>query len=331
MKFLVTGGIERKENPNYSEGRGFEEARLSILDFKNKKINKLISLSESDDSFEKSNYPKTNPSILFTAATHDGDTLWLCTETEVFDYAYPSMKLRRKVSYPCFQNIHHVAPYKDKYIAVVSTGLDMVVLLDRQKLEIGRLINVEGKTPWHRFDSKIDYRLVHSTKPHDAHPNYFFILDGEMWATRLKQQDAINLNDFKKSIHIGGAGVHDGHVMGECIYFTCVYGEIIVVDRKTLQVRERIDLKMLEGVDRPLGWCRGIAFDKEFAYVAFGRLRPTKFRENISWARDFLAGRVSITKTRIVCYNLKTREKVDEYIMPKNELSAIYSIIPENK
>ena len=331
MRFLVTGGIERKENPDYSEGRGFEEARLSVLDFKNKKIIKLISLSENDNNFEKNNYSKTNPSILFTAATRHGNTLWLCTETEVFDYAYPDMKLRRKVSYPCFQNVHHVAPYKDRYIVVVSTGMDMVVLLNRENLGIERLINVEGKAPWHRFDPRIDYRLVHSTKPHDAHPNYFFTLDDEMWVTRLKQQDAINLNNPEKSIQIGGAGVHDGHVIGEYIYFTCVYGEIIIVDRKTLQVIERIDLKILEGVNRPLGWCRGIAFDGDFAYVAFGRLRPTKFRENISWARDFLAGRASITKTRIVCYNLKTREKIDEYIMPKNELSAIYSVIPENK
>ena len=326
--YLVTGGVERAKNLDYSEGRGFESAKLLRLDVNNQKQEELIVLTEQSENYKKANYPDEYPNLLYTACTLVDNKLWLCTETEIFEYEYPSLKLLRSTSHPFFQNVHHVTPIRDK-IAVVSTGLDMLVLLNRDTLEPESLINVEGKDTWHRFDNNVDYRKVHSTKPHDCHPNYVFLHNGDIWVTRLKQQDVININDPRQKITIGGAGVHDGIVIGDYIYFTCVYGEIVIVNSHTLKVEERIDLKKVEGVDRPLGWCRGICVENNIAHIAFGRLRATKFRENISWARDVLTGRIAITKTRVVVYDIVKKEKINEYVMPKNSLSAIYSIIPE--
>lgn len=322
---MLTGGMERKKNANYGDGKGFESAKLLRLDMNSKTLTDLVVLDEAGQ-----NYPDDSASLLFTAATLDGDRLWLCTETEIFEYSYPELKLLRTASYPCFQNVHHVTPIGDK-VAVVSTGLDLVAILSKETLVLEKVINVEHKDPWHRFDSKVDYRKVHSTKPHDSHPNFLLSLNGQMWVTRLIQKDVINLDDPSQRIEIGGAGIHDGHLIGDLLYFTCVYGEIVIVDTKTFKVIERIDLKVVEGVNRPLGWCRGLAVEDNVAYVAFGHLRPTKVKENISWARDILSGRSNITKTRIVAYDLEKRCKLDEFILPPGSINAIYSIICEPK
>ncbi len=323
--FLLTGGMERKKNANYGDGKGFEAAKLLRLDMGSKILTELIVIDEAGE-----NYPDDSPSLLFTAATLDGDSLWLSTETEIFEYSYPELKRLRTASYPCFQNVHHVAPIGDK-IAVVSTGLDLVAILSRETLELEKIVNVEYKEPWHRFDGLVDYRKVHSTKPHDSHPNFLIPLNNQLWVTRLVQKDVVNLDDPTQRIEIGRAGVHDGHLVGGFLYFTCVYGEIVIVDAKTFKVIERIDLKEIEGVNRPLGWCRGLALEDNIAYVAFGHLRPTKVKENISWARDILRGRSNITKTRVVAYDLNKKCKIDEFILPPGSINAIYSVICEPK
>jgi len=56
---------------------------------------------------------------------------------------------------------------------------------------------------WSRFSPLVDYRRVQSTKPHRAHPNFLFVLDGEPWVTRAHQMDAICLRDHSKRIDIG--------------------------------------------------------------------------------------------------------------------------------
>ncbi|MCF6218074.1 MAG: hypothetical protein L3J94_04810 [Gammaproteobacteria bacterium] len=321
--FLLTGGLERRKNANHGDGRGFESAKLLRLNMNSKTLTDLVVLDDA-----KINYPDESPNFLFTAATLDGDSLWLCTETEIFEYSYPELKLKRTASYPCFQNVHHVTPIGTK-IGVVSTGLDLVAILSRETLALERVINVEDKDPWHRYDSTVDYRKIHSTKPHDCHPNFLLYLNNSIWVTRLVQKDVVNLEDFTQKIDIGGAGIHDGHLIGDFLYFTCVYGEIVIVDVRTFKVVERVDLKQIEGVNRPLGWCRGLAIEKNVAYVAFSHLRPTKVKENISWTRDILSGRSHITKTRIVAYDLEKKCKIDEFILPPGSINAIYSIICE--
>jgi len=327
--YLVTGGLERSKNPDFLEGRGYDTGKIIRLDIENQKTEDLVVFNEQSKLFDKANYPDEYPNILMTAGAVKGDAIWISSESEIFEYSYPQFELRRRVSLPCFQNIHHVNVLENN-IAVVSTGLDMIVLLDMETLEPESFINVEGKDAWHRFDKNVDYRKVHSTKPHDCHPNYVFEFNGDIWVTRLKQQDVVNISNPKQKIAIGGGGIHDGIVKDGYIYFTCVVGEIVIVNATTLKVENRIDLRKIEGTDRPLGWCRGISIEDNIVHVAFSHLRPTKIRENISWARDVLTGGIAITKTRVVGYDINKKEKIGEYIMPKNSISAIYSIIPEN-
>ena len=318
--FLVTGGQERNDNVEYEGWRGSCAGKLLRVDCSNGAIEELVTINTGGE-----NYPDENPNLLITSSTLDGSSLWLCSETEVFEYSYPQIELKRKVSHPCFQNIHHVAPYKNS-IAVVSTGLDLVVILSKETLEIVSYHNVEGKDAWHRFDPEQDYRKVHSTKPHDCHPNLIFNLNNELWVTRFVQKDAVKLHDVSDSIRVGiDCGIHDGHVIGDEIYFTSVDGDI-----NTKKIKDRISLRDIEGVTIPLGWCRGLHVEGNIVYVGFSHLRPTKLLDNVRWARNFIISKGSLTRTRIVAYDIKKKIKIGEYFMPKGSISSMYSIIKES-
>ncbi len=320
-KFLVTGGLQRKDACLRGEGHRFEKARLLAVDYDAGETRILIDY-EGVPEF----YPEETPNILFTAATLSGDKLYLCSETEIFVYSYPSMTLQKKTSHPFFQNVHHVTPVLG-YIAVASTGLDLVVLLDQATLEPVKFINPLGKDPWHRFSSEVDYRKVNSTKPHDVHPNFVFENDDQIWVTRFNQRDAVCIDDPSKRIDIGIERIHDGHVIDDYVYFTSVNGCIVVANRFTYKVEEIIDLNLIEKKDIPLGWCRGMALIDGIAYVGFSRLRKTAIKENINWALKYL-GVGRMLDTRISAYDLTDKKKVGEMVLPDDASNAIYSILP---
>ena len=74
-----------------------------------------------------------------------------------------------------------------------------------------------------------------------------------------------------------------------------------------------------------LGWCRGILVDGDRVWVGFSRIRPTRFRENVSWiARGFQRDR----GTHIGCYDLEQGTCLTEIDLEPTGLSALYSILP---
>ena len=130
------------------------------------------------------------PAVLFKSATLQGDKLYTCTSTEVLVYELPSFRLDHYISLPCFNDLHHVCPTQQGTLLVAVTGLDMVLEITTT----GRLVrewSVLGEDPWARFSRQTDYRKVPTTKPHRSHPNHVFVLDQEVWVTRLHQRDAI--------------------------------------------------------------------------------------------------------------------------------------------
>ena len=319
--FLVTLGEQSETYFKLAEGHRFKAAKLLRIGT-DQKIETLINYEGN-----KENYPDKYPNILFTAATLSNDKLYLCSETEVFVYSYPSLHLEKKASYPFFQNCHHVALIGGN-IAVVSTGLDMIILLDGATLEPKSFYNALGKDPWHRFSSEVDYRKINSTKPHDSHPNYVFEIHDEVWITRFNQKDAICLTDPEKRIDIRCERVHDGHVVGDHVFFTCVNGFIVIANIHTLKVEEIVNLNEIEGAGRPLGWCRGLAIDENILYIGFSKLRATKIRENIRWLLNY-TGVKQHFGTRIVAYDIVEKKKIGELKMPKGTTNVIYSIISE--
>jgi len=234
-------------------------------------------------------------------------------------------------SHPCFNNIHSVAVHGDE-LYVTSTGLDMVVVLNKYDGSIIRYLNAEGKPIWHRFSPDSDYRKQHSTRPHDCHPNYVFWVDGEPWVTRCTQEDAVQLGNPRKKIDVSGSkkpiSVHDGIVKGGQVFFTSVDGAIVVADTKTLQPIETINLYSLKGYVGLRGWCRGLYISGDVLYVGFSRLRKTKRMEKLEWVNRFLKRGETVDECSILAVDYKQPRILSDYRIPSNMLDGIYSILP---
>lgn len=265
-----------------------------------------------------------DPVILFKSGTVQDGKLYVCTQTEALIYALPDFERVGYISLPCFNDLHHVRPTPEHNLLIANTGLDMV-------LEVtpgGQVVREWGmldEDPWARFDRTIDYRKGISTKPHQSHPNHLFYFGNEIWATRFQQKDAISLTRPGRRIAIGVERLHDGVPYNGMIYFTAVNGHIVVANQATLRVEELIDLGKLHDEQIMLGWCRGIMLEGNRALVGFSRLRPTKFRENVSWVKN---GFKHIAPTRLACYDLAQRRCLFEIELERHDLNAVFSIFP---
>jgi len=267
-------------------------------------------------------------SIVFKSGTLAGDTLYVCTSTEVLIFKVPAFQQVGYVSIPCFNDLHHVVPAQDGALLVANTGLDMVVKVSRS----GELLNawsVMGEDPWSRFSRDIDYRRVETTKPHKSHPNFVFELNDETWVTRFRQRDAISLNGSGGRINIAVQAPHDGLLHDGKIYFTSVDGRVVIADPASLQVERVIDLKEINGQNTLLGWCRGLLpLDERRLWVGFSRIRKTRFKENVLWVRSTLQNGMSEAPTHIGLYDLEQKRCMQEFDLEPHGMNLIFSIFP---
>lgn len=208
---------------------------------------------------------------------------------------------------------------------VADTGLDLVVEISTTG-EVLREWSAVGEDTWERFSREVDYRKVLDTKPHKAHANFVFQLGEEVWVTRFHQRDAISLTQPGRRIEIGVQRPHDGHVVGDWIYFTTVDGRMVVANRQTLRVEEIFDLNAIDNPQkRVLGWCRGVAvLEKEKVWVGFTRIRSTKFKENLLWAKHGFEAKNK--PTHMTLYDLRSKKSLDEIDLEPYELAALFSI-----
>ncbi|HEV7518099.1 MAG TPA: hypothetical protein VGR07_17505 [Thermoanaerobaculia bacterium] len=282
--------------------------------------------------------PDWNPSHTFKAATLSGDTAYLCTQTEVLLCDFPSFRIRQVISHPCFNDLHHVTPGPDGTLWVAVTGLDAVARLSAAG-EILELAGTLGQDPWERFSPDVDYRKVATTKPHRSHPNHLFFLDGRPWVTRFEQRDAIPLHgdDAPFALGAAGAGVHDGHLAGDHLYFTAVNGRVVrfhLGDRRGRgggrgRQAECFDVHSLTRQDGgPIGWCRGLLPLGPSAWVGFSRIRYTTLRQNLSWLRHgFRSGAYHAQRpTRIALYDLDRPRLREEIDLEAAGMGAVFSI-----
>jgi len=267
-------------------------------------------------------------SIVFKAGTLIGDILYACTSTEVLVFKLPDFQRIGYVSLPCFNDLHHVAPASNGDLLIANTGLDLVVKVSCE----GELIaewSVLPESPWSRFSRTTDYRKIASTKPHHSHPNFIFELNGEVWATRFRQRDAICLNDSRRRIDIALESPHDGLVVGERIYFTLVDGRVAIVNARSLRLEEVIDLKQIDGQGALLGWCRGLLpLDERNIWVGFTRIRKTQFRENILWVKNVFQNGMREKPTHIALYDLVHKRCMQEFDLEAHGMNLVFSIFP---
>jgi hypothetical protein len=271
------------------------------------------------------------PCIVFKAASIEGNRAYLCTQTEILICDFPSFAIRNIISLPCFNDLHHVAVAPDGRLFAAVTGLDAVAELTADG-KLLRLVSVIGGSVWDRFSPTVDYRKVATTKPHVAHPNFIFFLDGAPWVTRFEQRDAIPLDgkaNGRNSFELGEERVHDGHIAGDCIYFTTVNGRILRFDLASGK-RQSFDLNTMGSCyrDRPLGWCRGILPCSDKAWIGFSRIRYTALRHNLDWVRRGFrhAERHPPAPTRVACYDLSSLKLLDEIDLEEQGMNTVFSI-----
>lgn len=323
MKFLLTGGGQRDNAAWSQEWKHYERAMVVSLDWVSGKKDVVI-----DYTTPLEYLAEKNANIVFKAGSIIDDKLYLCTQTEVMIYEYPSLKLIKHLTCTFFNDLHHVTAIGE-HLVVVSTGLDMVIYFDKDYKPV-RFYNVLGKEPWHKYSMEIDYRKIVTTKPHESHPNYVFSIGGDVWVSRFEQKDAVLLDDINQRMNIATERIHDGIVHNEYVYFTTVNGTVSKVDQKTMETVDVYDLNAVISDERPLGWCRGLHVEEDRIFVAFSSLRSTKLRENLAWIKKGFRVKkdnMRALPTRIVEYDLTTRSIVKEVNISDLGMTAIFSIL----
>jgi hypothetical protein len=270
-------------------------------------------------------------SIVFKSGTLAGGILYVCTSTEVLIFKPPGFRRLGYISLPSFNDLHHVAPAHDGNLLIANTGLDMVLKITRAG-EVQQEWSVLDESPWSRFSRGVDYRKVETTKPHQSHPNYVFELEEKVWVTRFHQRDAICLEDRAKRIPIEVQQPHDGLLVGEGLYFTTVDGKIIIANPKTLQVERLIDLRTFSNDKTLLGWCRGLLpLDERRIWVGFTRVRKTRFKENILWAKTLLSEGAVESPTHIALYDPADNRCLREIDLEPYGMNIVFSIFPASR
>lgn len=269
----------------------------------------------------------TDDPILFKSATRRDDRLYCCTQTEVIVYSLPDLVELAYVSLPWFNDVHHVVPTPSGTLLVAVSGLELVLEVTLGGEIVGEW-NVLGENTWRLRSPDVDYRQGVDLKPHRAHPNYIFFIDGEPFATRFECRDAISLHDPRRRIDIGGERVHDGVIHDGMVHFTTVDGTVVVVDPTTLRVTARHKLQrrfQRPGTDVVSGWCRALHFDDEHCWVGFSRIRPTRLRHTVAWIRS---GGAEHAPTRIARYRTSDWTCDAEIDLEPYGLNAVFSVVP---
>lgn len=327
MKSLYVLGGQRKSSPlSRQEKRHFQKGVIVRVDPETGDAKVCAEhVSPPDVRAEE-------PAIIFKSCTLQGDRLYACTQTEVLIYSFPDFERVGYLSLPLFNDVHHVRPTANGTLLVVNTGLDMVLETTLEG-EVVREWNVLGEDPWERFSRDVDYRKVASTKPHKAHPNHVFFLDEDIWVTRFEQKDAVCLTRPDGRIPIDIERPHDGLVHGDSVYFTTVDGHVVIADRTERRVKEVIDLNGIHDRSEALGWCRGLMVDGSKVWVGFSRLRPTKFKEAVSWVKHGFnsVGAYNTSPTHIACYDLAEKKCLDEIDVEPFGLNTIFSVFAESE
>jgi hypothetical protein len=318
----VTGARQRARIGH--EWEAYDEAVVLRIDLATRDIERFFAYTSPPEV-----RADPDPSLVFKCGSIIENRLLLCSETEVFNLDLRTKEISDYISLPCFNDVHHVAMLREGQYLIANTGLDMVLEVFADGT-IGREWGVLNSNVWDRFSRDVDYRKIPSTKPHLAHPNYVLLHEGEIWTTRFKQRDVVCLTKQIDPIHIGFAGPHDGLRHGDGIYFTTVDGHIVEIDAVTLRTRRAIDLNDIEGTTAPLGWCRGLLVVDDLAWVGFSRLRPTRLRRNVRWAKRGLRRRSSyeMRPTRLAAYDLERSVLLDEINLEPYEFNAVFSILP---
>ncbi|PCJ27274.1 MAG: hypothetical protein COA96_03565 [SAR86 cluster bacterium] len=325
-KFIITGGKQRTPGHDTVEWNGYDRAVSLIFDEQNLKATPFFEYTSPAEHMPI----EADASITFKSASIKDKFLVISTSTEIMKVSLDSRKLDSIVSLPIFNDVHHAFINTNGNYIVTSTGLDAVF----EVTDAGEVVNewsASDSNIWEKFDDKIDYRKVLTTKPHPIHPNHCTEIEKEYWVTRFEKQDILNLCT-RESISIPFGRPHDGLLADDSAYFTHVNGIISKIDFSNRKVEELFDVNAIYSGKKSLGWCRGLCLTSDHEMIlGFSRLRSTKYEDAIHWAKRLLTDSASYygcKPTRLAKYDFKKNVLVWEFDLEPHDINAVFSILP---
>jgi len=325
-KYLVTGGRQHKGAKARTDWFCYEEALILAFN-PSGEVETCVAYRTPDEI--RPDDPKAN--IVFKAGSIDGNRMVVCTQTEILVYSIPDFERLDYITHPWLNDAHHAIINNVGHFVVANSGLDQVLEIDGAGAVVQEWSVLPDEDTWLRFDRSIDYRKIVTTKPHRSHPNYVLEHDGELWVSRFSQKDLFCLTDQTRRLEIGIQSVHDGNMLGDRIYMTTVDGHIVIGDLNEDRIVKVHDLNAMSRTDKTLGWCRSIhIIDADHVLVGFSRLRPSKIRENLQWAKHKIGMREKSGRlpTRVACYNLAEENMEWDINLEEHGLNAVFSILP---
>ena len=342
--YLLIGGEAGLAPSTPSEWTAFVAGKALLLDLESGELRERLRYVTPEE-----NRCPTGDNILFKSASLNGDRLTLVTETEVLTLAWPSLEPMANFSHPWMNDVHHALPLEEGGHLVMSTGLDLVLRLDRDGQVAARWYVGRGRL-WDRFEQQKDYRQVRSTQPHHAHANHLALVGEDLWVTRYRDQDALVIPGVRGhsgfdelptdlASHKFPAGPHDGIPQNGLIWFTTVDGGLHGLDAAGSTVRS-VDLNDAYGHGEGLGWCRGLRWTSDDqVLVGFSALRHQRYGTLIDRGRA--RARMILRKgawqsplpseaSRVVHFDLSSSKPraLAEFEVEASGLRDIFSILP---
>lgn len=324
-RFVLTGGRQRSGATDTT--RMCDAAVVLELDTDDRSVRTRL-LYESPADVRAG----ADASVLFKSGHATAEHVYLCTTTEVLVCDAADLdRVVHYVSLPCFNDVHHVRPAATAgNLVVVSTGVDTVYEIDPAGAVHSAWPVVDGAAE--AYDPSVDYRRVLSTKPHLSHPNHVFYRGDQLFVNRCHQRDFVDVETLGQRIDYGDLGAvgHDGVVTGDRVHLTSVNGFVAELDLPSGDRLRTLDLNEATKASRPLGWCRGIAVVDDASWlVGFTRIRPTRWRENLSWVKS----RVTDSSgpklpTRVACYDPNEGRLRWELDLEEHGMGELFSILP---
>ena len=325
MQIVVTAGIPAKNWLSARQKRNedfirFERGELLVVDWSAEPV-----VARTIDYVSPAE--QRHPAVLFKGGEVRDDCLNIVTNSEIVVYDRATLEVVQTVTHPHFTDLHGVLQVGNEYW-VANTGLEVVQRVDRS----GKILaehNMAETPTWERFDRDTDYRFVGSTKPHTVHVNHVFVIDGEFFATRFKQRDAVSLSDPARRFAVDVGNPHDGVVRGGRVYFTTTNGHVLVFAADTRELIKCLDVnEILERSGFMAGgWCRGVCpLADGNVIIGFTKLRDSKFKEYGAWIKNLGRGRKS-APSRLVEIDLEREAAVRELAYPNGLGAAVFSVL----
>jgi hypothetical protein len=248
--------------------------------------------------------------------------LLLATEVGVATVSANPWSITDHWTHPWCNDVHGVLDWGGAW-HVVSTGLDAI--LEVREGEV--VATTELGAP---FDRNRDWRGV-DTKPHAVHPNHVFAALDRVWCTRFHQRDAVSLGSVKRlTMDVGLERAHDGVAKGERVWFSTVDGHVVGVHPAGVHPPLVHPVGLWDTTGSPPGWCRGLGFAHGLWWVGFTRIRATRFRSHLAWARGRLRGAQFATSqpTHVVGVDVQKGRIVHRVDLEELGMDAVFSILP---